>query len=137
MKSFWVLCGRLVDMPFGYTRSLLIPSGSIKIWWLSLLSNFLTLSSIEGQYLGPIPFISPEYIAERWVFSLMILCVFLLVLVIKHESCFLCFFGGLAKDIHGVGFSPGCSSIAPRFMLESLILAGVPVFSLPILRSSE
>ena len=132
MNCSCAFCGKLVDIPFGYTRSVSIPSGSIKIWWLSLSSNFLTLSSIDGQYLGPIPLMSPEYIADRWMLSLIILCVFWFVLVMKHETCFWCFFGGLAKDIHGVGFSPGCSSIVVRSMLESLILAGVPVFSLPI-----
>ena len=64
-----------MDIPFGYTRSLFIPSGSIKIWWLSLSLNLLTLSSIDGQYLGPIPTIFPEYIADRWVLSFIILCV--------------------------------------------------------------
>ena len=109
-----------------------MPSGSIKIWCPSLFLNLLTLSSIDGQYLGPIPTMFPEYIADRWVFFSIILCVFLLVLVIKQESCFWCFFGLLYKHIHGVGFSPGCSSISLVFIEESFILGGVPVFSLPI-----
>ena len=47
------------------TNSLFIPSGSINIWWLSLFLNLNSLSSIDGQYLGPIPTMFPEYIAER------------------------------------------------------------------------
>ena len=124
--------GRLVDTPFGYIRSLLMPSGSINIWCPFLFLNLLTLSSIEGQYLGPIPTIFPEYIAERWVFFFIISWVVLFVLVIKQDSCFWCFFGLSFRDIHGVGLSPGCSSIRLMFMEESLILGGVPVFSLPI-----
>ena len=51
-------------MPFGYTRSTPIPSGSINIWWLFFDENLKTLSSIEGQYLGPIPEMFPEYMLE-------------------------------------------------------------------------
>ena len=65
IKSSCALLGRLVDIPFGYIKSLFIPSGSIKIWWLSLSLNLFTLSSIDGQYLGPIPTMSPEYMADK------------------------------------------------------------------------
>ena len=40
--------------------------------------------------------------------------------------------GGCNKDMWGVGVSPGCSSITSKLILESLILAGVPVLSRPI-----
>ena len=69
-------------MPFGYIRSTPIPSGSINIWWLFFDENLKTLSSMEGQYLGPIPEMFPEYMAERCVFSEIILWVSLLVLAI-------------------------------------------------------
>ena len=50
---------------------------------VEFFSNNLTiLSSIDGQYLGPIPEIFPEYIADKCVLSEMILWVCLLVLVI-------------------------------------------------------
>ena len=124
--------GRLVEIPFGYTKSFSRPSGSIKIWWLSFSLNLLILSSIDGQYLGPMPDICPEYMAERWVFSSIIVCVVLFVLVIKQEICGNSFFGGFKTDIGGAFLSPGCSSISLRLMLESFIRAGVPVFNLPI-----
>ena len=119
-------------MPFGYTRSLLMPSGSIKIWWLFLSPNLKTLSSIEGQYLGPMPEMLPEYIADKCMFFLIMSWVFLLVLVIKHETCCRCFSCCLDIAIHGVGVSPFCSSITSRSKLDIFILAGVPVFNLPI-----
>ena len=41
------------------------PSGSRKTWCRSLPSKRTTLSSMEGQYRGPIPLITPEYRGER------------------------------------------------------------------------
>jgi hypothetical protein len=57
------------------------PSGSINIWWLSFSANLFILSSIDGQYLGPIPEIWPEYMADKWVLLDIMLCVVLFVLV--------------------------------------------------------
>ena len=74
----------------------------------------------------------PEYIADRCMFFLIISWVSLLVLVIKHDSCFRCFSCCFDIAIHGVGVSPFCSSITPRSKLDIFILAGVPVFNLPI-----
>ena len=37
-------------------------------------SNLTTLSSIDGQYLGPTPLMLPEYIALRFIFFFIILC---------------------------------------------------------------
>ena len=46
-------------IPCTYISSVSLPRGSINTWCLSLSANLTTLSSIEGQYLGPVPFISP------------------------------------------------------------------------------
>ena len=41
-----------------------------------LSENFTILSSMEGQYLGPTPWILPEYIALLFKFFSIILCTF-------------------------------------------------------------
>ena len=64
---------REVIRRIGYTKSEFNPSGSKKTWCLSLSLNLYTLSSMEGQYLGPIPLMFPENIALREILSLMIL----------------------------------------------------------------
>ena len=87
---------------------------------------------MDGQYLGPIPEMFPEYIADRWVLSDIIWCVVLLVLVIKHDNCSWCFLTSPVNDINGVGVSPGCSSITDKSKVDIFTLAGVPVLSRPI-----
>ena len=37
---------------------------AIVLWWLALSENLTILSSIDGQYLGPVPLMLPLYIAE-------------------------------------------------------------------------
>ena len=73
--------GRLVEIPFGYIRFVLSPSGSIKIWCDNLSANLVTLSSIEGQYLGPTPSMAPLNKGDLPRELSIILCVSLLVLV--------------------------------------------------------
>ena len=41
------------------------PSGSTNIWCDVLSANRVILSSIDGQYRGPIPSITPVYIGDR------------------------------------------------------------------------
>ena len=44
--------------------------------WRFLSENFTTLSSIEGQYLGPVPSIIPENNGDLSKLFLIISCVF-------------------------------------------------------------
>ena len=62
-------------IPCIYISSVSNPTGSTKIWCLSLSANLTTLSSIDGQYLGPVPSITPAYKGDLCKFSLIILCV--------------------------------------------------------------
>ena len=62
-------------IPCIYISSVSLPIGSTNIWCLSLSANLTTLSSIDGQYLGPVPVISPPYKGERCKFFLIISCV--------------------------------------------------------------
>src|SRR5215218_6747724 len=41
------------------------------MWWLVFSANRTTLSSIEGQYRGPVDWICPEYIGARCKFALI------------------------------------------------------------------
>ena len=68
-------------IPCIYISSVSNPTGSTKIWCLSLSANLTTLSSIDGQYLGPVPEISPENNGDLFKFFLIISCVFALVYV--------------------------------------------------------
>ena len=52
--------GRDVEIPLGYIISEFKPSGSKKMWCCFLSLNFTILSSIDGQYLGPMLWICPE-----------------------------------------------------------------------------
>ena len=63
------------DIPATYISNVSSPSGSINIWCLFLSGNFITLSSIDGQYLGPTPSIAPLYIGDLSILSLIILWV--------------------------------------------------------------
>src|SRR3954454_24384586 len=42
------------------------------MWWLGLSANRTTLSSMLGQYRGPVEAICPEYIGARWRLARMI-----------------------------------------------------------------
>src|SRR5205823_1510049 len=48
------------------------PSGSRKMWWLCLSAKRTTLSSMLGQYRGPVDAIWPEYIGARCRLARMI-----------------------------------------------------------------
>ena len=43
--------------------------GSTKSWWRSLSGKRTILVSKEGQYRGPTPSMTPEYMGARWRFS--------------------------------------------------------------------
>ena len=80
--STWIDSGKLVEKPFIYIWSDRYHSGSKNNKCDGCSENRFTLSSIEGQYLGPTPFISPLYIGDSWAFLSIILCVFSLVLTV-------------------------------------------------------
>ena len=87
-----------------------LPSGSIKSWCLSLLENLSILSSIEGQYLGPVPLILPENIGESSKPSFSIAWTSGDVYVIKQECCFPMGFLLIKEKLTGFS-SPNCSSV--------------------------
>ncbi len=58
-NSSWTSAGSEVDSPFTYSSVVSRPSGSRKTWWRGASGNRTILSSIEGQYRGPLPEISP------------------------------------------------------------------------------
>ena len=95
------------------------------------------MSSIEGQYLGPIPSILPENIGDLSRPDLTNSCVLEFVLVIKQFICSGCMFEEPVKDMHGLGVSPGCTSRAEKSIEDVSILGGVPVFSLASPRSKD
>ena len=70
--AIWTSSGKEELIPWTYISSVSLPSGSIKTWCLSLSANLTTLSSIEGQYLGPVPVIVPEYRGDLLKFFLII-----------------------------------------------------------------
>ena len=73
--AIWTSSGNDELIPCIYISSVSIPIGSTNIWCLSLSANLTTLSSIDGQYLGPVPSITPAYKGDLCKFSLIILCV--------------------------------------------------------------
>ena len=60
---------------------------AVRVEWLSRCANRTTLSSMDGQYLGPTPSISPEYIGERCSAPRMMSWVFSEVCVIQQLTC--------------------------------------------------
>ena len=148
---FWISNGRLVESPLIYHSSVFFPSGSRCIRWLSLSANLTILSSILGQYLGPVPQISPLYKGDKWRLSLIISEVCFDVLVVKHFTCswwpndcstwnifVLCstwntssfVLVSVNENLVGV-LSPNCSVVLLKSILEPSILGGVPVLNLP------
>ena len=71
----WISHGILDDIPCTYTSSELAVSGSKNNWWRSLSAKRIILSSMLGQYLGPIPWILPEYSGARSIFSRIKSCI--------------------------------------------------------------
>ena len=79
--AIWTSSGNEELIPCTYISSVFSPIGSINTWCLSLSLNLTTLSSIDGQYLGPVPSIFPAYNGDLCRFALIISCVFWLVYV--------------------------------------------------------
>ena len=52
-----------------YSSSVFRPMGSTNSWWRSLSGKRTTLVSKEGQYRGPTPSMTPEYMGARSRFS--------------------------------------------------------------------
>ena len=118
-------------IPPRYISFVYSPSGSMNTWCLSLSANLTTLSSIEGQYLGPVPCISPEYNGERSILSFIILCVSSLVYVSQQLTCSFCTVAGSVSNEKGTTvLSPNCSVILLKSMERLSTLAGVPVLNL-------
>ena len=90
----------------------------------------MTLSSMDGQYRGPLPMIFPPYRGERCIFSLIILCVSSLVKVIQQFWLGLSIFSQ-SKENGSISSSPSCTSNSSKSKELFLTLAGVPVFILP------
>ena len=131
--AYWTSSGNDDDIPPKYISFVYIPSGSIKTWCLFLSANFTTLSSIEGQYLGPVPSIIPENNGDLLILSLIILWVSSFVYVNQHEICSFCTLSGSVSNEKGTTFlSPNCSSILLKSIERLSTLAGVPVLNLRI-----
>ena len=71
--------GKEEEKPWMYSSSVLRPMGSMNSWCRGFSENRTTLSSMEGQYRGPTPSITPENRGERWRLSRMTRWVFSLV----------------------------------------------------------
>ena len=78
-KAICTSSGKEELIPCIYISSVSNPTGSTNAWCLGLSLNLTTLSSIDGQYLGPVPSIIPAYKGDLCKFSLIILCVSALV----------------------------------------------------------
>ena len=57
--AFCTASGRLEDSPCRYISSVSSPQGSTNTGWRSFSLKRTTLSSMEGQYRGPTPWMSP------------------------------------------------------------------------------
>ena len=128
--------GRLVEKPFIYIWSEFFHSGSKNNRCDGWCENLWTLSSIDGQYLGPTPVISPLYIGERCELVLITSCTLSFVLTVWHGS----FFGlkFLVKKENGTGFlSPKSTDVFFQSMLDFSARGGVPVFNLIVLNPIE
>ena len=53
--------GREEEKPWMYISSVPRPMGSMNSWWRSLSGKRTILVSMEGQYRGPTPWMTPEY----------------------------------------------------------------------------
>src|SRR5690606_11919509 len=112
-----------------YISWVLSPMGSTNSWCLSLSANLTTLSSMDGQYLGPMPSIMPPYSGERWRLFLIISWVLLLVYVSQQLTCCLSVHS-FSNENGIITSSPGCGCIFVKSMVLLFSLAGVPVLNL-------
>ena len=64
--------GRAEESPWMYNSSVSRPMGSMKSWCRGLSGKRVILASIEGQYRGPTPSMTPLCMGERSRFSRMI-----------------------------------------------------------------
>ena len=53
--------GREEEKPWMYISSVSRPMGSMNSWWRSLSGKRTIFVSMEGQYRGPTPWMTPEY----------------------------------------------------------------------------
>src|SRR6516165_5719727 len=118
-----------------------MPSGSRKIWWPSRSPKRTILSSIEGQYRGPLLEICPEYIGERWTLSRMTRWVAAFVRVMPHRTWGLSMRSVSIENGSG-GSSPGCISTAAQPLqgerqAERRRLAHAPRRRLPLANMDE
>ena len=113
-----------------------------------LLANLTTLSSIEGQYRGPVPSIRPLYKGDLPRFAAIMSCVFVVVFVIQQGSCstwnfsaFVQFsvYKSLSSPLskgrnpnRGGGSSPIWIWHREKSIERRLIRQGVPVLNLPV-----
>ena len=98
-------------------------------WWL----NLWTLSSIDGQYLGPTPLTSPENIG--------LLCMFSSIIFLVKDEVYVVWQGMFFGLNFSVPYEKGMDFLSPGAKLKlfhSTVLAsslgGVPVLSLPDLK---
>ena len=61
----WTSSGREEEKPWMYSSSVSRPMGSMNSRWRSLPAKRTTLSSMEGQYRGPTPSMTPENRGDR------------------------------------------------------------------------
>src|ERR1035437_305746 len=90
-----------------------MPSGSRKICCRSFSGNFTILSSIDGQYLGPIPSIVPEYKGDLCRFERIISAVFCVVNVMKQLNWPL-----ILSKIDPGGYFPAERPLPTKFLAD-------------------
>ncbi len=102
------------------------PSGSTNNRWWSLSEKRTTLSSMDGQYRGPVPSISPPYMADSVRFSWINACVSGVVRV--NQVGVLVILGpGVPLNVPG-GSSDGTTCNTEKSTLSERMRGGVPVF---------
>ena len=97
----------------------------------------MNLSSIEGQYLGPMPLMTPLYRGDLDMLELMISFVSSVVHTDQQGVCSSEGFGrmpfiSLSYENGGTSSSPSCLVIFVKSQLLELTLTGVPVLNLNI-----
>ena len=131
--EFVLLLVMMNDIPWIYISFVSSPSGSINIWCDSYLEIFITLSSIDGQYLG-LSLNTPLYIGDLSILSLIILW-FLHLFMLNNKILVLYPHYHVINENGTIFSSPCCSTILEKSILSLWILAGVPVLNLLIFNS--